>query len=259
MDPEVRQLGPGACPKCGMALEPAVIAPPATKTEYVCPMHPEIVRDAPGSCPICGMALEPRTVTVEEEVNPELVDMTRRFRISAVLTLPLVLLSMSEMIPGNSLGEIASPRLLVWIQFLLATPVVLWGGRPFFQRGWSSIVNRSLNMFTLIAIGTGIAYLYSVAATLFPDLFPATLRGDHGQVPVYFEVSAAIIVLVQLGQVLELRARSQTSSAIRAFLGLTPKTARRLRDQTEEDVPLDAVRPGDLLRVRPGSGFRSTG
>ncbi|WDT73876.1 MAG: copper-translocating P-type ATPase [Candidatus Manganitrophus sp.] len=252
MDPEVRQLGPGACPKCGMALEPAVIVPPTTKTEYVCPMHPEIVRDAPGSCPICGMALEPRTVTVEEEVNPELADMTRRFRISAVLTLPLVLLSMSEMIPGNPLGEIASPRLLVWIQFLLATPVVLWGGRPFFQRGWSSIVNRSLNMFTLIAIGTGIAYLYSVAATLFPDLFPATLRGDHGQVPVYFEVSAAIIVLVQLGQVLELRARSQTSSAIRALLGLTPKTARRLRDQTEEDVPLDAVRPGDLLRVRPG-------
>ena len=252
MDPEVRQLGPGACPKCGMALEPAVIAPPATKTEYVCPMHPEIVRDAPGSCPICGMALEPRTVTVEEEANPELVDMTRRFRISAVLTLPLVLLSMSEMIPGNPLGGIASPRILAWIQFILATPVVLWGGGPFFQRGWNSIVNRSLNMFTLIAIGTGIAYLYSVAAVLFPELFPETLRGHHGQVPVYFEVSAAIIVLVQLGQVLELRARSQTSSAIRALLGLTPKTARRLRDQAEEDVPLDAVRPGDLLRVRPG-------
>ncbi|MCG3111809.1 MAG: heavy metal translocating P-type ATPase [Candidatus Manganitrophus sp. SB1] len=252
MDPEVRQLGPGACPKCGMALEPAVIAPPATKTEYVCPMHPEIVRDAPGSCPICGMALGPRTVTVEEEANPELVDMTRRFRISAVLTLPLVLLSMSEMIPGNPLGGIASPRILAWIQFILATPVVLWGGGPFFQRGWNSIVNRSLNMFTLIAIGTGIAYLYSVAAVLFPELFPETLRGHHGQVPVYFEVSAAIIVLVQLGQVLELRARSQTSSAIRALLGLTPKTARRLRDQTEEDVSLDAVRPGDLLRVRPG-------
>lgn len=252
MDPEVRQTGPGACPKCGMALEPAVIAPPATKTEYVCPMHPEIVRDAPGSCPICGMALEPRTVTVEEEANPELVDMTRRFRISAVLTLPLVLLSMSEMIPGNPLGGIASPRILAWVQFILATPVVLWGGGPFFQRGWNSLVNRSLNMFTLIAIGTGIAYLYSVAAVLFPELFPETLRGHHGQVPVYFEVSAAIIVLVQLGQVLELRARSQTSSAIRALLGLTPKTARRLRDQTEEDVPLDQVRPGDLLRVRPG-------
>ncbi|MCG3114122.1 MAG: heavy metal translocating P-type ATPase [Candidatus Manganitrophus sp. SA1] len=252
MDPEVQQTGPGACPKCGMALEPAVIAPPATKTEYVCPMHPEIVRDAPGSCPICGMALEPRTVTVEEEINPELVDMTRRFRISAVLTLPLVLLSMSEMIPGNPLGGIASPRILAWIQFILATPVVLWGGGPFFQRGWNSIVNRSLNMFTLIAIGTGIAYLYSVAAVLFPELFPETLRGHHGQVPVYFEVSAAIIVLVQLGQVLELRARSQTSSAIRVLLGLTPKTARRLRDQTEEDVPLDQVRPGDLLRVRPG-------
>lgn len=252
MDPEVRQQEPGACRKCGMALEPAVIAPPATKTEYVCPMHPEIVRDAPGSCPICGMALEPRTITVEEEVNPELVDMTSRFKISAALTLPLVLLSMSEMIPGNPLGGIASPRILSWIQFILATPVVLWGGSPFFHRGWSSIVNRSLNMFTLIAIGTGIAYLYSVAAVLFPDLFPETLRGHDGQVPVYFEVSAVIIVLVQLGQVLELRARSRTGSAIRALLDLTPQTARRLRDQTEEDVALDAVRPGDLLRVRPG-------
>ncbi|NKE69754.1 heavy metal translocating P-type ATPase [Candidatus Manganitrophus noduliformans] len=226
--------------------------PPPPGTEYICPMDPEVRQLGPGACPKCGMALEPRTVTVEEEVNPELVDMTRRFRISAVLTLPLVLLSMSEMIPGNPLGGIASPRILAWIQFLLATPVVLWGGWPFFQRGWSSIVNRSLNMFTLIAIGTGIAYLYSVAAILFPELFPETLRGHHGQVPVYFEVSAAIIVLVQLGQVLELRARSQTSSAIRALLGLTPKTARRLRGQTEEDVPLERVQPGDLLRVRPG-------
>ncbi len=252
MDPEVRQLGPGACPKCGMALEPEMITAPATKTEYVCPMHPEIVQDAPGSCPICGMALEPRTVTLEEEANPELVDMTRRFRISASLTIPLVLLSMSEMIPGNPLEHIGSPRLFAWIQFLLATPVVLWGGGPFFQRGWNSIVNRSLNMFTLIAIGTGIAYLYSVVAVLFPELFPETVRGHQGQVPVYFEVSAAIIVLVQLGQVLELRARSRTSSAIRALLGLAPKTARRLRDQTEEDVPLEQVHPGDLLRVRPG-------
>ncbi|MFY9309069.1 MAG: heavy metal translocating P-type ATPase, partial [Bacteroidia bacterium] len=252
MDPEVRQLGPGACPKCGMALEPAVIAPPETKIEYVCPMHPEIVREAPGSCPICGMALEPRTVTLEEEANPERVDMTRRFRISLVLTVPLLLLSMGDLIPGRPLEQAGSPRLFAWIQFVLATPVVLWGGWPFFQRGWNSIVNRSLNMFTLIAIGTGIAYLYSVVAVLFPDLFPETLRGHNGQVPVYFEVSAAIIVLVQLGQVLELRARSQTSSAIRALLGLAPKTARRLRDRTEEDVPLEQVRPRDLLRVRPG-------
>jgi Cu+-exporting ATPase len=252
MDPEVRQLGPGACPKCGMALEPAMIAPPATKTEYVCPMHLEIVRDAPGSCPICGMALEPRTVTLEEEANPELVDMTRRFRISLVLTVPLLLLSMGDLIPGRPLEQIGSPRIFAWIQFVLATPVVLWGGWPFFQRGWNSIVNRSLNMFTLIAIGTGIAYVYSVVAVLFPDLFPETLRGHHGQVPVYFEVAAAIIVLVQLGQVLELRARSQTSSAIRALLGLAPKTARRLLEDAEEDVPLEQVQPGDRLRVRPG-------
>ncbi|TAK10455.1 MAG: heavy metal translocating P-type ATPase [Candidatus Manganitrophaceae bacterium] len=252
MDPEVRQPGPGACPKCGMALEPERVSPPATKTEYVCPMHPEIVRDAPGSCPICGMALEPRTVTVEEKANPELIDMTRRFRISAALTVPLLLLSMSDLIPGNPLGGLVPAALLSWIQFALATPVVLWGGRPFFQRGWNSIVNRSLNMFTLIGIGTGVAYLYSVVAVLFPDLFPESLRGHGGQVPVYFEVAAAITVLVQLGQVLELRARSRTSSAIRALLGLAPKTARRLRDHMEEDVPLDQVHPGDLLRVRPG-------
>ncbi|MBI3803695.1 MAG: heavy metal translocating P-type ATPase [Nitrospirae bacterium] len=253
MDPEVRQIGPGACPKCGMALEPMTIAPPATKTEYVCPMHPEVVRDAPGSCPICGMALEPRTVTVEEEANPELIDMTRRFRISLALTVPLLLLSMSDLIPGNPLQQIGSPRLLAWIQFALATPVVLWGGWPFFQRGWNSIVHRSLNMFTLIAIGTGIAYLNSIVAVLFPDLFPPSVRQGHAEAPVYFEVAAVIIVLVQLGQVLELRARSRTSSAIRALLGLAPKTARRLReDGTEEDVPLDAVHPGDRLRVRPG-------
>jgi len=252
MDPEVRQSGPGACPKCGMALEPAIISPPATKTEYVCPMHPEIIRAAPGSCPICGMALEPRTVAIEEQANPELIDMTRRFRISLALTVPLLLISMSDLIPGRPLEGVFSPRLLTWLQFLLATPVVLWGGAPFFQRGWNSIVNRSLNMFTLIAVGTGMAYLYSVAAVLFPNLFPESVRGHNGQIPVYFEVAAAITVLVQLGQVLELRARSRTSSAIRALLGLTPKTARRLRDHNEEDVPLDQVHPGDLLRVRPG-------
>ena len=252
MDPEVRQPGPGACPKCGMALEPERISPPATKTQYVCPMHPEIVREAPGSCPICGMALEARTVTVEEAANPELIDMTRRFRISLALTVPLLLLSMSDLIPGKPLEPLASSRLFGWIQFILATPVVLWGGRPFFERGWNSILNRSLNMFTLIGIGTGIAYLYSVVAVFLPDLFPASLRGHGGQVPVYFEVAAAITVLVQLGQVLELRARSRTGSAIRALLGLAPKTARRLRDHEEEDVPLDQVHPGDLLRVRPG-------
>lgn len=252
MDPDVRRQGPGSCPKCGMALEPVAVAPPVIKTDYVCPMHPEIVRDAPGTCPICGMALEPRRVTLEEEANPELLDMTRRFWISLALTVPLILLSMSEMIPGRPLEGFGSAERLAWIQMVLATPVVLWGGRPFFQRGGRSLVNRALNMFTLIAVGTGIAYLHSVVAVLFPDLFPPSVR-EHGLPPVYFEVAASIIVLVQLGQVLELRARSRTGSAIRALLGLAPHSARRLsEDRTEQEVPLDSVRPGDRLRVRPG-------
>jgi len=253
MDPEVRQQGPGACPKCGMALEPATPTLPATKTEYTCPMHPEIVRDEPGSCPICGMALEPRVVTLEEAENPELKDMNRRFWVSLALTVPVLLLAMSEMIPGQPVQHALTPRLITWIQFVLATPVVLWGGWPFFQRGWASIVNRSLNMFTLISIGTGAAWLYSVIATFFPDIFPASFRGHGGEVAVYFEAAAVITTLVLLGQVLELRARSQTSSAIRMLLGLAPKTARIVRpDGTEEDIPLDRVQPGDLLRVRPG-------
>ena len=250
MDPEVRQREPGACPKCGMALEPTTVAPPVTRTEYVCPMHPEIVRSEPGACPVCGMALEPKTVAAEE-VNPELIDMTRRFWIGLALMVPLVLLAMSDLIPG--LGHLISPRFVAWIEFVLATPVVLWGGWPFFERGWRSIVNRSLNMFTLIAIGTGIAYLDSVIATFFPGLFPEALRGHNGQAPVYFEVASTIVVLILLGQVLELRARSRTSSAIKSLLGLTPKTARRLKDdQIEEDVPLERVQPKDRLRVRPG-------
>ncbi|HEX5084966.1 MAG TPA: heavy metal-binding domain-containing protein, partial [Blastocatellia bacterium] len=195
MDPEVIQTGPGACPKCGMALEPVTPAYPATKTEYVCPMHPEIVRDEPGSCPICGMALEPRVITMEEEENPELKDMKRRFLVSVALTLPMLFLAMSEMIPGQPIQHALSPRpfrLLNFIQFALATPVVLWGGRPFFERGWASIVNRSPNMFTLIAIGTGAAWLYSVIATLFPNIFPASFRGHGGAVAVYFEAAAVI-------------------------------------------------------------------
>ncbi len=253
MDPEVVQIGPGACPKCGMALEPATPAAPMTKTEYVCPMHPEIVRDKPGSCPICGMALEPRVITLEEEENPELKDMKRRFRVSVVLALPVLFLAMSEMIPGQPIQHALSPRLLTFIQFALATPVVLWGGRPFFERGWASIVNRSPNMFTLIAIGTGAAWLYSVIATFFPGIFPDSFRGHGGEVAVYFEAAAVITALVQLGQVLELRARSQTSSAIKMLLGLAPKTARIVRPNgVEEDIPLDQVHPGDLLRVRPG-------
>ena len=253
MDSDVRESKPGACPKCGMALEPAAPSAPSLKTEYVCPMHPEIVRPEPGFCPICGMALEPRTVTLEEEVNPELVDMTRRFWISLVLTTPIFFLAMSDMIPGQPLQRIASPQLLNWLQLGLATPVVLWGGWPFFQRGWASIINRSLNMFTLIAIGVGTAYIYSVVATLFPHLFPQSFRGHNGEVGVYFDAAAVITTLVLLGQVLELRARSKTSRAIKALLGLAPRTARLIRDDgTEVDVPLEQVKPGDRLRVRPG-------
>ena len=253
MHPEVRQDTPGACPICGMALEPLMAAVPRTRTAYVCPMHPEIVRSEPGACPICGMALEARTVSAEEEVNPELIDMTRRFWGSLGLTMPLLVLAMSEMLPGRPVQHALSVRLLTWLQLVCATPVVLWGGWPFFARGWASVVNRRLNMFTLIALGTGTAYVYSVIATLVPDIFPDSFRGHSGEVAVYFEAAAVITTLVLLGQVLELRARSQTSSAIRALLGLAPKTARRLReDGTEEDVPLDGVQPGDRLRVRPG-------
>jgi len=254
MDPEVRESKPGPCPKCGMALEPeAVSLFPSTKTEYVCPMHPEIVRQEPGSCPICGMALEPRTVTLEEEANPELVDMSRRFWFSLVLAVPVLFLAMSEMIPGQPLQHAVSLRLLSWIQLALATPVVLWGGWPFFQRGWASVVNRSLNMFTLIAIGVGTAYFYSLVAILFPELFPDSFRSHGGEVAIYFEAAAVITALVLLGQVLELRARSRTSSAIKALLGLAPKTARVLRDDgSDEDIPLERVKPGDRIRVRPG-------
>jgi P-type Cu+ transporter len=253
MDPEVRASKPGACPKCGMALEPETIAAPATRIEYVCPMHPEIVRDEPGSCPICGMALEPRTATLEDAPNPELVDMTRRFWISTALSLPLFIVAMSDMVSGQPLQHILSPRLLTWLQLVLATPVVLWGGWPFIERGWLSVVNKSLNMFTLIAIGIGAAYLYSVVATLLPGIFPESFYGHSGTVAVYFEAAAIITTLVLLGQVLELRARSQTSSAIKALLGLSPKTARLIyQDGREEDISLDLIKVGDRLRVRPG-------
>lgn len=252
MHPEVRNAGPGSCPKCGMALEPVTIKAPATKTQYTCPMHPDIVRDEPGFCPICGMALEPRTVT-GDEANEELIDMTRRFKVGLILTIPLLLLAMSDLIPGQPVQHAVSGRILQLIQLVFATPVVLWGGWPFFQRGWASIVNRSLNMFTLIAIGTGVAYGYSVIATFFPTIFPASFRGHGDVVGVYFEVSAVIVVLVLLGQVLELRARSQTSSAIKALLGLSPKTARVIReDGKDEEISLDVIKPGDKLRVRPG-------
>ncbi len=213
MDPEVRSDHPAACPKCGMALEPETIAPLATKTEYVCPMHPEVVQDHPGSCPKCGMALEPRTVTLDEPENPELVDMTRRFRVATALTVPVFLMAMGDMIPGNPLGGLMEPQTQGWLELILSTPVVLWAGAPFFERMWASFVNRSLNMFTLIGIGTGAAYSFSVIATLFPSWFPDSFRSHHGMVDRYFEAAAVISVLVLLGQVLELRARSRTGSA----------------------------------------------
>jgi Cu+-exporting ATPase len=253
MCPGVESSKPAACPKCGMALEPDVAGATATKTEYVCPMHPEVVQDQPGSCPKCGMALEPREITLEEEENPELQDMMRRFWIGLVLAFPVFFLAMSEMIPGKPVQQVLSPSVMSWVQWALATPVVLWCGWPFFQRAWASLVNRSLNMFTLIALGTGTAYVYSAVATLAPELFPASFRGEGGEVAVYFEAAAVITVLVLLGQVLELRARSQTGSAIKALLGLAPKTARRIRENgAEEDVLVEAVHPGDKLRIRPG-------
>lgn len=253
MHPEVMQGTFGACPKCGMALEPATPIPVTEKTEYTCPMHPEIVRDAPGSCPICGMALEPRVISLEEIENPELTDMRRRFWVCAVLTLPVFVIGMSDLIPGEPLQRLISAPRLAWIQLLLATPVVLWGGWPFFVRAWQSIVTRSLNMFTLIGLGVAIAYVFSLVATLVPEVFPHSFRAHGNSVPVYFEAAAVITTLVLLGQVLELRARSQTGAAIRALLDLAPKTARRIRaDGVEEDVPLAEVQVGDTLRVRPG-------
>jgi Cu+-exporting ATPase len=219
---------------------------------YTCPMHPEIVRDGPGSCPICGMALEPRVATGEEE-NTERIDMQRRFWLSMGLTLPLLLLAMSEFIPGDPVRNLVAPRSLAWISLALASPVVLWGGWPFFVRGWQSIRNRSLNMFTLVGLGIAVAFAYSVIATLVPQIFPASFRDRMGNVPVYFEAAAVITTLVLLGQVLELKARSATSVAIKALLGLAPKTARRIAvDGGEHDVPLDQVKKGDRLRVRPG-------
>jgi len=260
MDPEVSQDDPGACPKCGMALEPAIPLAPATRIEYTCPMHPQIVRPGPGSCPICGMALEPRTAVVEEEENPELVSMTRRFWVSVALTIPVLLLGMSEMISTHAAPQLFSARTLGWIELIFATPVVLWGGWPFFERGWASLVNRSLNMFTLIALGTGTAYIYSVIAVLFPGIFPVSFREMNGEVPLYFEAAAAITALVLLGQVLELKARSRTSHAIRALLKLSPRTARLVRtDGTEIDVPTEHIAVGDMLRVRPGERVPADG
>jgi len=257
MCPEVHEPKPGPCPTCGMALEPEIPIP-ATRTEYTCPMHPEVVRSESGSCPICGMALEPRTVTAGREENPELRDMSLRFWIGVILTMPLLAIAMGSMIwPDEFMPALEGSR-LAWLEQVLATPVVLWCGWPFLQRFWTSLVNRSPNMFTLIGLGTGVAYLYSVVATIAPQLFPAELRRMGGYPDVYFEAAAAITTLVLLGQVMELRARSRTSAAIRALLDLSPKTARLITasgpgaEVTEKDLPLEHVKPGDKLRVRPG-------
>jgi len=254
MHPEIRQDHPGSCPKCGMSLEPVAPPPSSARTEYVCPMHPQIVRAEPGNCPICGMTLEPRVVSIaEEEESPELADMTRRFWVSVVLTAPLIFLTMSEMIPGQPVQRAIPATLRIWIELALASPAVLWAGWPLLTRGWQSIVNRSLNMFTLIAMGVGVAYAYSLFAALFPGVFPQSFRAPDGSVPLYFEAAAVITALVLLGQVLEIRARSRTNSAIKALLRLAPKTARVIRDDgREENLSLERVAIGDRLRVRPG-------
>lgn len=235
-------------------IKPLPRAPLSDTRVYTCPMHPEVQQVGPGSCPICGMTLEPKTVSADlEQENPELKDMSRRFWVSAFLTAPVFFLAMSEMLPGQPVQHALSPQLIVWIQMILSAPAVLWGGSPFFKRAWASVIHRSPNMFTLIALGTGSAFLYSVVAALIPDVFPQSFRGHGGQVPVYFEAAAVITTLVLLGQVLELRARSRTSSAIRELLNLAPKTGRVIRaDGSEEDIPVEHMEVGDDLRVRPG-------
>jgi P-type Cu+ transporter len=244
---------PGSCPKCGMALESMVPTQPNQKIQYTCPMHPEIVQDTPGSCPKCGMALEPKSVTAfaEGEENVELKDMTRRFWIGLWFTIPVLFFSMGEYIPYNPIPSMVSQKVVLWLQLILASPVMLWCAKPFFERAWIGLRNRSTNMFTLISLGTAAAYIYSAVAVIAPALFPESFK-TGGNVGVYFETAAMIVVLVLLGQMLELKARSRTSNAIKALLGLAPKTARIVRNGVEEDIPLDQVQVGDLLRVRPG-------
>ncbi|MCG8416849.1 MAG: heavy metal translocating P-type ATPase [Proteobacteria bacterium] len=254
MDAEVERDGPASCPKCGMALEPMLAPVPRATTEWTCPMHPEVVSDEPASCPTCGMALEPRTVTLDaDEANPELADMSRRLLFAAFFTVPLVVVSMVDMIPGAPISRLVSSRWRVLIEAALATPVCLFSAWPFFVRAVQSVRLRSLNMFTLIGLGVSVGYLYSMVAALVPGWFPDSFRGESGGVAVYFEASAVIVTLILLGQVVELRARSRTGAALKQLLGLAPTTARRIeRDGRERDVSLDAIRPGDRLRVRPG-------
>ncbi|NNE17723.1 MAG: copper-translocating P-type ATPase, partial [Myxococcales bacterium] len=237
-----------------MALEPVQPALPEARVEWTCPMHPEIVQDEPGNCPICGMALERRDVSVEDgHASPELADMTRRFWLAAAFTVPLVVIAMGDLIPGEPISRMLSPKVRTLLELALATPVCLWSAWPFYERFAQSLKNKSLNMFTLIGLGVSVAYGYSIVAALAPNIFPASFRGSGGQVAVYFEAAGVIVTLILLGQVLELRARSRTGAAIKELLGLAAKTARRIRDDgSDEDVPLESVRLGDRLRVRPG-------
>ncbi len=253
MHPEIHEDKPGNCPKCGMALN-RVGETPSSQTKYTCPMHPEIVQDHPGSCPKCGMALEPMTVAADsEEKNEELEDMTRRFKYSTILAIPVFILAMVADLAPSLLPSGLSMQMVQWIEFILATPVVIWGGWPFYVRAVQSVITRNLNMFTLIGLGVSVAWTYSTIALLFPSIFPPVMQMEGGLVDVYFEAAAVITALVLLGQVLELRARSQTNDAIKMLLGLAPNTARIVReDGSEEDIPLEQVKVGDTLRVRPG-------
>lgn len=252
MHPEIQQDHPGDCPKCGMPLELATPTALPSKTQYTCPMHPEVIRDKAGDCPKCGMALEPMSVEVDEE-NHELTDMTRRFWVSVVLAFPVFISAMGSEFWPDAFSEFIKPQSRQWLELILATPVVFWSGWPFFVKGWLSIKTRHLNMFTLIALGVGVAWTYSLVAVLLPEIFPVSVRNEMGVVPVYFEAAAVITALVLLGQVLEIRARSQTNAAIKMLLGLAPKTARLIKeDGTEEDLPLEHVKVGHRLRIRPG-------
>jgi len=252
MCPGVESDKPGDCPKCGMALErnPAWVAPSSGKTIYTCPMHPEIEQDQPGGCPKCGMALEPKTVTAETEDDPEIHALSRKFWIALVLTIPVLAIAMGGWV-GLNVEAVVPKSISKWIEFGLSTPVVLWAGSLFFVRGWKSLVNCSLNMFTLIMVGVGAAYFYSTVAVLFPNIFPASFR-ENGELGLYFESAAVITVLVLMGQLIEAKARSRTGQAIKSLLGLAAKTAHRVRDGEEEDVPVDEIQKGDQLRVRPG-------
>jgi P-type Cu+ transporter len=252
MHPEVVSDKPGTCPKCGMTLEPMMPRPAETKTIYTCPMHPEVEQDHPGTCPKCEMTLEPKTVGgVDEHEQHEIRSLSVKFWVGLGLTIPVLILAMGKSIPTLNLHTLIPMAVSKWVELILSTPVILWAGAMFFERGWRSLVNRQLNMFTLIAMGVGVAYLYSVVGVVFPGIFPDSFK-EGGEVALYFEAAASITVLVLLGQMLEAKARSQTGQAIRGLLGLAAKTAHRVRDGKEEEVPADEIEKGDVLRVRPG-------